>query len=164
MNHTKGGLVIFTANSHPSSRELGKRIAEWVHDEDSNDIKDTHVWTCFSPSCLGWKEEAIETVNCNRDLLRTNTFHFAFLASQVWMCGVSIWISGSARVKWVVFTLWQTKASTKKHDRASDKTAMTQQNKIRLSDSIPCSLLSYLGNAEAGPTPFSSRHNAPDLQ
>uniref|UniRef100_A0A673A8X2 Phosphoribosyl pyrophosphate synthase-associated protein 2 n=1 Tax=Sphaeramia orbicularis TaxID=375764 RepID=A0A673A8X2_9TELE len=28
MNHTKGGLVIFTANSHPSSRELGKRIAE----------------------------------------------------------------------------------------------------------------------------------------
>lgn len=28
MNHTKGGLVIFTANSLPSSRELGKRIAE----------------------------------------------------------------------------------------------------------------------------------------
>nr|XP_020482385.1 phosphoribosyl pyrophosphate synthase-associated protein 2-like [Labrus bergylta] len=28
MNHTKGGLVIFTANSHPSSREMGKRIAE----------------------------------------------------------------------------------------------------------------------------------------
>ncbi|KAM6905191.1 LOW QUALITY PROTEIN: phosphoribosyl pyrophosphate synthase-associated protein 2-like [Xenentodon cancila] len=28
MNHTKGGLVIFTANSHPSSRELGKKIAE----------------------------------------------------------------------------------------------------------------------------------------
>ncbi|MEQ2157798.1 hypothetical protein GOODEAATRI_005544 [Goodea atripinnis] len=28
MNHTKGGLVIFTANSHPSNRELGKRIAE----------------------------------------------------------------------------------------------------------------------------------------
>lgn len=28
MNHTKGGLVIFTANSHASSRELGKRIAE----------------------------------------------------------------------------------------------------------------------------------------
>uniref|UniRef100_A0A8C5A432 Phosphoribosyl pyrophosphate synthase-associated protein 2 n=1 Tax=Gadus morhua TaxID=8049 RepID=A0A8C5A432_GADMO len=28
MNHTKGGLVIFTANSHPSSRELGKRIAD----------------------------------------------------------------------------------------------------------------------------------------
>lgn len=82
MNHTKGGLVIFTANSHPSSRELGKRIAEWVHDEDSNDIKDTHVWTCFSPSCLGWKEEAIETVNCNGDLLRKNTFHFAFLQAK----------------------------------------------------------------------------------
>lgn len=30
MNHTKGGLVIFTANSHPSGRELSKRIAEWV--------------------------------------------------------------------------------------------------------------------------------------
>ncbi|XP_033500617.1 phosphoribosyl pyrophosphate synthase-associated protein 2 isoform X1 [Epinephelus fuscoguttatus] len=28
MNHTKGGLVIFTANSHPASRELGKRISE----------------------------------------------------------------------------------------------------------------------------------------
>lgn len=28
MNHTKGGLVIFTANSHPSSREMGKRISE----------------------------------------------------------------------------------------------------------------------------------------
>ncbi|CAG05971.1 unnamed protein product [Tetraodon nigroviridis] len=28
MNHTKGGLVLFTANSHPPSRELGKRIAE----------------------------------------------------------------------------------------------------------------------------------------
>uniref|UniRef100_A0AAY4BFW4 Phosphoribosyl pyrophosphate synthase-associated protein 2 n=1 Tax=Denticeps clupeoides TaxID=299321 RepID=A0AAY4BFW4_9TELE len=28
MNATKGGLVIFTANSNPSSRELGKRIAE----------------------------------------------------------------------------------------------------------------------------------------
>ncbi|MEQ2205359.1 hypothetical protein XENOCAPTIV_021511, partial [Xenoophorus captivus] len=31
MNHTKGGLVIFTANSHPSNRELGKRIAEDVN-------------------------------------------------------------------------------------------------------------------------------------
>ncbi|KAL7829691.1 hypothetical protein AOLI_G00305760 [Acnodon oligacanthus] len=28
MNAAKGGLVIFTANSNPSSRELGKRIAE----------------------------------------------------------------------------------------------------------------------------------------
>ncbi|KAF7691123.1 hypothetical protein HF521_011420 [Silurus meridionalis] len=28
MNATKGGLVIFTANSNPSSRELGKRIAD----------------------------------------------------------------------------------------------------------------------------------------
>ncbi|KAK6312582.1 hypothetical protein J4Q44_G00182460 [Coregonus suidteri] len=28
MNHTKGGLVIFSANSHPSSRELSKRIGE----------------------------------------------------------------------------------------------------------------------------------------
>ncbi|XP_076865237.1 phosphoribosyl pyrophosphate synthase-associated protein 2 isoform X1 [Brachyhypopomus gauderio] len=28
MSATKGGLVIFTANSNPSSRELGKRIAE----------------------------------------------------------------------------------------------------------------------------------------
>lgn len=28
MNDTKGGLVVFTANSHPPSRELGKRIAE----------------------------------------------------------------------------------------------------------------------------------------
>lgn len=35
MNHTKGGLVIFTANSHPSSRELGKRISEWVHEAQS---------------------------------------------------------------------------------------------------------------------------------
>ncbi|KAG7237457.1 hypothetical protein INR49_032324 [Caranx melampygus] len=31
MNHTKGGLVIFTANSHPSGRELSKRIAEDVN-------------------------------------------------------------------------------------------------------------------------------------
>ncbi|XP_060945587.1 phosphoribosyl pyrophosphate synthase-associated protein 2 [Limanda limanda] len=28
MNHRKGGLVIFTANSHPASREMSKRIAE----------------------------------------------------------------------------------------------------------------------------------------
>uniref|UniRef100_A0AAZ3PNW6 Phosphoribosyl pyrophosphate synthase-associated protein 2 n=1 Tax=Oncorhynchus tshawytscha TaxID=74940 RepID=A0AAZ3PNW6_ONCTS len=28
MNHTKGGLVIFSANSHPSSREISKRIGE----------------------------------------------------------------------------------------------------------------------------------------
>ncbi|TNM97471.1 hypothetical protein fugu_015627 [Takifugu bimaculatus] len=28
MNDAKGGLVVFTANSHPPSRELGKRIAE----------------------------------------------------------------------------------------------------------------------------------------
>ncbi|XP_045567471.1 phosphoribosyl pyrophosphate synthase-associated protein 2 isoform X1 [Salmo salar] len=28
MNHTEGGLVIFSANSHPSSREISKRIGE----------------------------------------------------------------------------------------------------------------------------------------
>jgi len=28
MSAAKGGLVIFTANSNPSSRELGRRIAE----------------------------------------------------------------------------------------------------------------------------------------
>uniref|UniRef100_A0A4W5LJN3 Uncharacterized protein n=1 Tax=Hucho hucho TaxID=62062 RepID=A0A4W5LJN3_9TELE len=38
MNHTKGGLVIFSANSHPSSREISKRIGE------SSKAK-----TCLSP-------------------------------------------------------------------------------------------------------------------
>lgn len=84
MNHTKGGLVIFTANSHPSSRELGKRIAEWVHDEDSNDIKDTHTHTRLRNmffTFLSWMKRR-GYWNCNRDLLRKNTFHFAFLQAK----------------------------------------------------------------------------------
>lgn len=41
MNDAKGGLVVFTANSHPPSRELGKRIAEWV--------LGPHVWDAQEP-------------------------------------------------------------------------------------------------------------------
>lgn len=69
MNHTKGGLVIFTANSHPSSRELGKRIAEWVHVFQLTYLTQTNKWKqgC-GQNWLLWSKQPIlvlqETVCC----------------------------------------------------------------------------------------------------